>query len=281
LILWNQRLSYDALQLDYFKLQRTISTQKDLFPLSTLTQKDSSVSFNRAILIPVLPVNSSNHIIFPSAVSRVWIDVGAHKAAMYTLPSVEKFPDLGVIAFEPMFDMWGQLFMTKHHERLYPVPAAITPEDGTISFRRATTDMCSSIKEVDPDAKNFKWPGGCTGTNFQVTVPSLTLETVIDMLPFQTVEFLKVDAQGADFEVVKSAGKNLYRIVSFVVEIQTKPLYKDSATEEQFVDYFQSRGFKMIKKKFQNKQESEANMLFLNTRYELPTDIPVQEFFKD
>jgi hypothetical protein len=48
---------------------------------------------------------------------------------------------------------------------------------------------------VDPDVNVKNWPGGCAQTAFAFHVPTLRLETIIEMLPFHTVDFLKIDAQ--------------------------------------------------------------------------------------
>jgi len=284
-LIWSQRIELDSYQHKINSLNATVLKNTRRLPFSSLpsshvpSKSNSSHNFNMAINIPVFPLNDFKFISFPAEVKRVWFDVGAHKEAMYTYPHLKNQTDLGIIAFEPMFDMWGQLFMSKRHDRLYPIPAAIGPKDGYVTFRRAGTDMCSSIKEIDPEAANIRWPGGCKDTAFQIKVPCLSLETVIDLIPFETVEFVKIDAQGADFEVIASAGRNLHRIKSFVVEIQTEPLYKDSKAEEHFTSYFSERGFVLVKKKFQNKHE--ANLLYRNTKYPLPSNIPIDEFFAD
>lgn len=92
-------------------------------------------------------------------------------------------------------------------------------------------------------------------------------------------DFVKVDAQGADFDVMLSAGKSLYRIKSFCVEVQTEPLYRGAKQENDFTEYFQKRGFKMEKKMFQNKHE--LNMLFVNTQYEMPVGLPLNKLFNN
>ncbi len=64
---------------------------------------------------------------------------------------------------------------------------------GYSTFRIAETDMCSSLKGVDSNADKLNWPGGCTGTAYELTVPTVRLDTVIDWLPVDYVEFVKVE----------------------------------------------------------------------------------------
>jgi len=256
---------------------------KDDFPFirtEKTINKSNGTLLHELLGVPVLPIDSETQMIaFPPSVERVWIDVGAHKDAMYTFPHLKKNEDLGVIAFEPMYDKWGELFFNKHSPRLFPIPAAVSLENGLITFRRAATDMCSSIKGIEKGAEKIKWPGGCRDTAFEFTVATLRLDTILEKIPFDTIEFLKVDAQGADFEVVESAGKHLRRIKSFVVEVQIEPLYADAKTEADYKEYFENRGFELVHKKLQNAREE--NLLFRNLKYPLPEGIPLDEFFSE
>jgi hypothetical protein len=45
-----------------------------------------------------------------------------------------------------MYDMWGTLSQKYRHERLIAIPAAVGPQNGWATFRRSSTDMCSSLK---------------------------------------------------------------------------------------------------------------------------------------
>jgi hypothetical protein len=61
-----------------------------------------------------------------NTVERIWFDVGAHERAMYTREPLDDQENLAVIAFEPMFDKWGTLAAQYFHERLFPLPAAVS-----------------------------------------------------------------------------------------------------------------------------------------------------------
>jgi len=239
-----------------------------------------------AVSIPLFPTDSSGkQIKFPAGVTRVWLDVGAHRQAMMTRPSLLEQPDLAVIAFEPLYDNWGELNIKNHHERLFSIPAAVSTAEGYQEFRRAGTDMCSSLKGVNADAQRKDWPGGCTETSLTYEVPTLRLDTVIKMIPSDvTIEFLKVDAQGGDYDVVSSAGVELARIATAVIEVQLlRPLYQDSASEEQFKSLFAKSGFRHAKTKVQNLENTEANMFFRNEGMEQPKDgvLPVGDILRE
>jgi hypothetical protein len=62
------------------------------------------------------------------------------------------------------------------------------------------------------------------------------------------VDYLKVDAQGLDLQVVRSAGDRLKDIHRICVEcdVTSNPLYRGAATKNETVDFFESHGFKLI-----------------------------------
>eukprot|EP01121_Diplochlamys_sp_Union-15-3_P014475 TRINITY_DN4610_c0_g1_i2.p1 TRINITY_DN4610_c0_g1~~TRINITY_DN4610_c0_g1_i2.p1 ORF type:complete len:308 (+),score=45.63 TRINITY_DN4610_c0_g1_i2:139-924(+) len=257
------------------------SPSKSVSPLHFI--ENSENQWNYYISLPVMTLDTNGKFIFPPAVKRIWFDVGAHKESMMCRPSLETQDDLGIIAFEPMYDKWGHLFIQNRHERLFSIPAAVGTEEGWGLFRIAATDMCSSLKGVDPNANRKDWPGGCTETKFEVKVPIVRLETIINLLPPDMyVEFLKIDAQGADWEVVSSAGNLLSRVNMVVVEVQVnKPLYHEAHTEEEYVELFKRHGFEIVRKQLQAKYEE--NILFHNMRYPIPEEgvLPLKKIFKD
>jgi len=63
--------------------------------------------------------------------------------------------------------------------------------------------MCSSLSDIDDDTDKKDWPGGCASTKYKILVPTLRLETIVAHLPVNIVEFIKIDAQGNDFDVVR------------------------------------------------------------------------------
>eukprot|EP01130_Rhizamoeba_saxonica_P005833 TRINITY_DN230_c2_g1_i2.p1 TRINITY_DN230_c2_g1~~TRINITY_DN230_c2_g1_i2.p1 ORF type:complete len:255 (+),score=54.39 TRINITY_DN230_c2_g1_i2:543-1307(+) len=233
-----------------------------------------------SVSIPVIPINPiTNKFQFPKGVKRVWMDVGAHREAMHSLPYLDDAEDLVVIAFEPLYDMWGELKVKRHHPRLFPFPGAVSEKEGYQTFRRSATDMCSSLNEVDNKVDKYNWPGGCAETSFDITVPVIRLDTVINMIPFDTIEFLKVDAQGHDLNVVKSAGDLLKKIKAVVVEVQHVPLYKDQPTPKDYSDYFTGEDFTIGKHLLQGPHES--NMLWYNNNYDRPVLPCLDEIFEE
>lgn len=53
----------------------------------------------------------------------------------------------------------------------------------------------------------------------EVSVPCISLKDLMTDNKITKVDFLKIDTQGTDLEVLLSAGKNIKKIMSFVLEV--------------------------------------------------------------
>lgn len=220
-----------------------------------------------SVPVPSFPLGPDGLFSYPN-VTTLWFDVGAHESAMYSRDSLNARPELGVIAFEPMYDKWGKLSTTNRvNDRLFTVPAAVSSGDPVSfsTFRRAATDMCSSLRPIDTRTRRKDWPPGCTETIWTVTVPTVTLASVLERIPSSIrLEMLKIDAQGSDFDVVKSAGDAIKRFDQVYAEVQVGvTLYAGSATKEMFTSYMEDKGFVLVSANPQNRAKTEINVFFV------------------
>lgn len=77
------------------------------------------------------------------------------------------------------------------------------------------------------------------------------LETILGLVPRNiTIELLKVDAQGADLQIVQSAGKELRRIEKVIMEVQEVTgkntelrLYQDQPSAEDAKLWMEGQGY--------------------------------------
>lgn len=77
-----------------------------------------------------------------------------------------------------------------------------------------------------------------------------TLDTIIESLDFEIeFDFLKIDAQGAEYDILKGAENFLKNsCIGLHLELFNIPLYKDILLEPQVTDYLRTKGFQLIKK---------------------------------
>jgi len=188
-------------------------------------------------------VGSDGRFIFPEAVTRVWVDVGAHHLETFH-DALLSTPNLAVIAIEPLAECWQT--WPRQNPRLIGIPAAIALERGVMDFHVNAADVTSSLAESDPRSSVAE----LTRTVEVRKVPVLRLEDVLALVPAHIpIESLKTDVQGLDLQGLKSAGEQLRRVGVVKAEVINEAIYKElgegePGTEEEFVTYMAKMGFR-------------------------------------
>lgn len=153
-----------------------------------------------------------------------WIDVGAHLGEL-TYAAARNNPRLTVFAFEPNWEL-ARTTMGKLANFIV-LPMAVAQEDGVAEFFVNDADFTSSLLPFsDSGLEAWKDFEGLK-LKSKMTVPTIRLDTFMSYMKIDSVDFLKVDAQGADFDVIRSAGTDLERIeeVTLEVDIGVSKLY--------------------------------------------------------
>ena len=138
--------------------------------------------------------------------------------------------DLFAVSVEPLLDKYlrissrwrhgagdGYQPLARYHDRGLILPVALgdvgdQPQVRTLHVGTANAG-CSSLREVDRHSNRLKW---CKRSAEAREVPVLSLRTLLSWIhpPHREVEFLKVDAQGMDVDIVRSAGSAISRVRS-------------------------------------------------------------------
>jgi FkbM family methyltransferase len=164
--------------------------------------------------MPLMPIElvgralrkAGTEILRRKGLRGTWIDVGAHFGER-TLHFAERNPGLTVYAFEPNLRAAATLF--GRAVNYIVIPMAVAESDGQARFYVNAYDAASSMLPMDENVRRA-WIGGETlQVEAQVTVPTIRLDTFMNLLNITSVDFLKVDAQGMDLAVIRSAGSRL------------------------------------------------------------------------
>src|ERR1700694_3370122 len=93
------------------------------------------------------------------------------------------------------------------------LPIAVSERGGHAEFHLNKYEQSSSLLPADEEGVK-EW---ITEQKFEVvgtvTVPTMRLDTFMNDAGIEFVDYLKIDAQGLDLEVVKSAGDRLRDVV--------------------------------------------------------------------
>jgi len=136
------------------------------------------------------------------------VDIGAH-IGIFSLLAAYACPDVTVFAFEPQSDNFALL-----RENV-----ALNPRAHIIPINRAVaSDRTRDKLYKAPSNTGAHSLFGCGGS-FE-TVESTELRTVLDSLPNKRIDLLKLDCEGAEFDIIRHASiEDLRRIRQIVMEI--------------------------------------------------------------
>ena len=196
----------------------------------------------------------------PNATRGVWFDVGAHLGET-TFASAEANPGIQVYAFEPNIALANHTF--HRIPNFHVLPLAVGEQNGLATFHLNSFAAASSMLPMDESARR-EWVGGeVLSQDSRITVPVMRLDAIMDSLGIERIDFLKIDAQGGDFAVVKSAGKRLRDIRKIKLEVTTTPqqLYVGAGTKTEIVRYMSEHGFALVSEQSQTHGQEE-NLTF-------------------
>lgn len=206
--------------------------------------------------------NASRVLMDYRTLRGVWLDVGAFKGEHcygYALFN----PSVRVFLFEPNLRLAIKLFGLLPN--FFVVPMAVTERDGCSELNINSYVDASSLLPLD-DQGVRRWVGGQDLRVVEkVAVGTIRLDTFLNLVGIQTVDHLKIDAQGMDLEVVRSAGDRLKDIHRICLEcyVTPHPLYRGASTKDETVEFLESQGFRLIDVLAQSDGQEE-NLTFEN-----------------
>jgi FkbM family methyltransferase len=197
-----------------------------------------------------------------AASPEVWIDVGAHLGET-TLDAATRNPSLLVFAFEPNWELARQIMGKAAN--FVVLPMAVSGSDGVATFSVNAEDGSSSLLSIKEDFVE-KWKGRIDlRVKEKVLVPTIRLDTFLRRMNLRRVDYLKVDAEGTDLQVIQSAGERLrdIRKIKAEVELGENLAFYGASTREEMIAFMDGRGFKLIATEDQN-EGRQQNLTFIS-----------------
>lgn len=176
----------------------------------------------------------------------VFVDVGAHDGVtINNTLYFEKYNDWTGINIEPIKEVYDKLVINRPTS--ININCAVCNSDGETEFlcNKGYTEMISGIKDTfDPrhiqrlERENIQM-GSFTET---ITVNTKRLETIFDEHDITRIEYLSVDVEGAEFEVIRSI--NFDKVFIDVIGFENN--YDD--TSGPIIKYLEDKGYIVILK---------------------------------
>lgn len=190
-----------------------------------------------------------NHLVIPDNITHVKIDIGL---GMYNINSTNWLcneSDLFVFMFDPNNDsisssvssMKNRFNIPDDHYKILPIALSDVDEPTTMEFYSMEADGGTSSL--------YRPIGDVLGPVKQIySVPVFSLKHFFDKFPwnrFGYIEFIKIDAQGADFDIIKSAGSYLKECVVYITAEAEDSFYENclNNTEDNMEKYLITQDF--------------------------------------
>jgi FkbM family methyltransferase len=193
-----------------------------------------------------------------------WIDVGAHEGET-TLHFARRNPNLRIYAVEPNLRAVARL--VGQVPNFIVVPMAIAEQDGCAEFHVNAFEMASSLLPLHEEGLK-SWVGvDSLRVDSIVTVPTVRLDTLMDLLGIRKVDFLKIDTQGSDLIVLESAGDRLRDVAKITLEVGVAPmpLYKGAPSKDEVLAFLSEAGFVSVGTERQTHGQEE-NLTFVRVK---------------
>lgn len=155
-----------------------------------------------------------------------------------------------VYAFEPTPSLATLIKeKTSHLNNYHLINKAVSDFNGTSTLNIAVNDGCTSLLEFSENSKTG-WPG--RAHEFVVTekvqVDVIRLDSFIEEHNIPRIDFLHVDTQGSDLNVLKGMGKYLSIVEVGLIEAAAykDSLYINQNREDECVNFLEENGFEIL-----------------------------------
>ena len=228
-----------------------------------------------------LQIDSKGKIIIPSWVKHIKIDIGLSFDAPHSQNWLDEDESVLVIGFEPNQEWFKWITTpTEERDRTFKEYHTYTKQiEYSYVGKRFFIIPIALSDVISPSKMPLFIPnesGGCGsllkdrtlgGTICTYDVQVFSLSDFLDFLPFDTVnyiDYIKIDVQGMDINVLKSAKNYLSDYVVYVTaEPESQQYYgAENNTTSSIVEYMSSIGFVQLH------HQNTKDPTFLNTKFQ-------------
>ena len=173
------------------------------------------------------------------------VDVGANRG-QFSLVCRRINPAAGIVGFEPLPEparIYRALFAGDSGVRL--CEAALGAERGSMAMHISARDDSSSLLPFAP-AQTENYPGSGEVGTLEVRVTTLGDELRPQDMGMRSL--LKIDVQGYELEVLKSAAAFLSRFQWIYVECSYVSLYQGQPLADEVISFVEANGFRLAER---------------------------------
>jgi FkbM family methyltransferase len=132
----------------------------------------------------------------------------------------------------------------KNTENMSIINKALWSNEGSITLNLTRKPQCSSVYEPNRKYLNFFSDSARFDILNKVQLPATTLNKIYN--PNNSFDFIKLDVQGGELEVLKGGAQVLKKCFGLEIEVEFKKLYVDQPLFQDIQNFCQSHGFEFI-----------------------------------
>jgi FkbM family methyltransferase len=127
----------------------------------------------------------------------------------------------------------------------FHLPLAISNKVGTAKLYVTKNPMCSSLYPPNEALlQRFPRLPALASLDFTIEVETTTLDTICQTKEIEAIDYLQIDVQGADLQVLEGAVALLDRsVLAIQIEVEFSPLYADQPLFADIDTFLRAQGF--------------------------------------
>jgi len=136
----------------------------------------------------------------------------------------------------------GEVNWTEIH-----IPIGLGSYTGEAKLYVTKNPMCSSLYAPnEPYLARFSGLPELVNLDFEVDIEITTLDSFCQTEAINEIDFLQIDVQGADLDVLKGASRILDSVLAIQIEVEFSHLYKDQPLFADIDTYLRTNGFSLF-----------------------------------
>ncbi len=182
-----------------------------------------------------------------------FIDVGAYKGT-YTDLILNNYKPKKILMFEPQEEIF-EFLKKKYNENkeIFLFNKALSNEIKLARFNFNKHNLTSSLSSLDPENSYLKLKAKLFGTTSKgmiidtKTIETTTLFSILEKENIEDIDFLKIDTEGHELEVLQGMKEKINKVKHILVEFHIDEIYI-SYNPELLHQFLISNNFELIKK---------------------------------
>ncbi len=182
-----------------------------------------------------------------------FIDVGAYKGT-YTDLILNNYKPKKILMFEPQEEIF-EFLKKKYNENkeIFLFNKALSNEIKLARFNFNKHNLTSSLSSLDPENSYLKLKAKLFGTTSKgmitdtKTIQTTTLFSILEKENIEDIDFLKIDTEGHELEVLQGMKEKINKVKHILVEFHIDEIYI-SYNPEFLHQFLISNNFELVKK---------------------------------